>query len=405
MALLYRSVENKKALILLFLAVAVFASLQAYFADLKTFEPAGVLYTTYNNYVIFRQSLFHLVQDKDLYILYEKEQWDLYKYSPAFALFFGVFALLPDAAGLMLWNLTNSLVLVLAVYYLPKISLRNKGLMLAFVFFEMLTSLQNEQSNGLIAGLLVLAFGLLERDKYWLAALCVVGASFVKPFGIVALALYLLYPDKVRLTYTTAAWVVFFTFVPLLVVDWERLIFLYKSWANLLANDHSASEGLSVASWLKTWFGWPVNKTLVSVVGAVLFCLPLLRIKANQDYTFRLLLLASVLVWVVIFNHKAESPTFIIAVSGVALWYFGQAPKVENLVLLLLALVFTVLAATDVFPRFIQNEYFQPYVVKAVPCILVWGKITFDLLTLKTLNSAPESVLPAPPMLPTVLPR
>ncbi len=380
MALLYRLIENKKAIMLLFVAVAVFASLQAYFANLKTFEPDGVLYTTYNNYVIFRQSFFHLIQDKDLYILYEKEQWDLYKYSPAFALFFAVFALLPNVAGLTLWNLANSTLLVFAVYYLPRISLRHRGLILLFVFIELLTSLQNEQSNGLIAGLLTLTFGLLERDRYWLAALCVVCASFIKPFGIVALALYLLYPDKIRLTYTTIAWAVLFAFVPLLVVDWDQLVFLYKSWANLLANDHSASEGLSVASWLKTWFGWPVNKTLVTVVGVVLFCLPLFRIKAYQKYTFRLLLLASVLVWVVIFNHKAESPTFIIAASGVALWYFGQAPKIENLVLMLLAFVFTVLAATDLFPRFIRNEYFQPYVVKAVPCILVWGKITFDLL-------------------------
>lgn len=382
MALLYRIIENKRALLLLFALVAIFASLQAYFADLKTFEPDGVLYTTYNNYVIFRQSFFHLVQHKDLYILYEKEQWDLYKYSPAFALAFGFFALLPDVAGLTLWNLANSLTLVFAVYYLPEISQRNKGFFLFFIFFEMLTSLQNEQSNGLIAGLLILAFGLLERDKYWLAALCIVGVGFIKPFGIVALALYLLYPNKVRLTYTTAAWVVFFTFVPLLAVRWEQLLFLYKSWANLLANDHSASEGLSVASWLKTWFGWNVDKTLVTAVGVVLFCLPLLRIKAYQNYTFRLLLLASVLVWVVIFNHKAESPTFIIAASGVALWYVGQVPKTENVVLLLLAFLFTVLAATDAFPRWIQNDYFQPYVIKAVPCILVWGKITFDLVSM-----------------------
>ncbi len=383
MALLDRLIENKKAILLLFLVVAILASLQAYFSELKTFEPGGVLYTTYNNYVIFRQSFFHLIQDQDLYILYKKEQWDLYKYSPAFALFFGGFALLPDWAGLSLWNLANSLALGFAVYYLPKIDRRSKGLILLFVLIELLTSLQNEQSNGLIAGLLILAFGLLERDRYWLAALCVVGVVYIKIFGIVALALYLLYPDKIRLTYTTAVWVVFFTFVPLLVVDWEQLVFLYESWANLLANDHSASEGLSVAGWLHTWFGWTVDKTLVTAAGVILFCLPLLRIRVYQDYTFRLLLLASVLVWVVIFNHKAESPTFVIAVSGVALWYFGQAPKTENGVLLLLTFVFTVLAATDVFPRFIRDEYFQPYVIKVVSCILVWGKITFDLLKMK----------------------
>lgn len=147
-----------------------------------------------------------------------------------------------------------------------------------------------------------------------------------------------------------------------------------------MANDHADSHGLSVIGWLKTWFGWEPNKVAVAAVGVVLFCLPLLKIKSYSDYPFRVMLLASVLVWVIIFNHRAESPTFIIAVSGVALWYFIQAPKTENLVLLLLTLVFTILSPTDLFPPFVRHEWMEPYVVKAVPCILIWAKLTYNLL-------------------------
>ena len=53
-----------------------------------------------------------------------------------------------------------------------------------------------------------------------------------------------------------------------------------------------------------------------------------------------MLLLASIMIWVVIFNHRAESPTFIIAITGVALWYYAQQQKPENYVLLVLAFVF-----------------------------------------------------------------
>ena len=94
-------------------------------------------------------------------------------------------------------------------------------------------------------------------------------------------------------------------------------------------------------------------------------------------------MLASVMVWVVIFNHRAESPTFIIAITGVAIWYYSQNQKTENYVLLVLAFVFTTLSPTDLFPRFIRNEWMKPYVVKAVPCILIWAKITYDLLVVK----------------------
>ncbi len=367
-------------MLLLFITAAIFASLQSYLADLKTFVEGGNLYTAYNNYVIFKQSFLHLLEGKDLYILHPTEQWDLYKYSPTFALFFGMLAILPDLVGLTLWNVLNALVLLFAIYFLPHLSTRTKGLILIFMVIELITSLQNEQSNGLIAGLLIFAFGWLERGKYWIASFCVVATIFIKLFGIVALALFLLYPNKLKLTYTTTAWVALFLLLPLLVVDVDQLVFLYKSWWNMLANDHSISEGLSVVGWLTTWFGWDVNKTLISGLGVVLFCLPLLRVKQHSNYVFRIWLLASVLLWVIIFNHKAESPTFIIAVAGVALWYFSQAPTTENLVLLLLTFVFTMLATTDIFPRSVRNEWIQPYVIKAVPCILVWGKLIIDML-------------------------
>lgn len=378
-----RFLVNQKYLLILFLGVAIFASLQSYFGAMKSFVEGGRLYTTYNNYIIFKQSFFHLIESKDLYDSFVEEQGDLFKYSPAFALIFGVFAILPDVLGLSLWNILNAAVLFYSVYFLPRLDFRTKGLILVFVIVELLTSVQNEQSNALIAGLFLFTFGFLERGKYWLASFCLVSTIFIKLFGIVGLALFLLYPNKFKLTYTTAAWMVLFTALPLLVVNVDQFVFLYKSWANLLANDHSISDGLSVIGWLKTWFKLDVNKTYVSVAGAILFCIPLLRIKQYANFTFRMLMLASMMIWVVIFNHRAESPTFIIAITGVALWYYGQQQKPENYVLLVLAFVFTALSPTDLFPKFIRNEWMKPYVVKAVPCILIWAKITYDLLFAK----------------------
>ncbi|WP_031530582.1 glycosyltransferase family 87 protein [Dyadobacter crusticola] len=385
MTALNRFLVNQKHLLFLFLGMAIFASLQSYLSPLKSFVEGGRLYTSYNNYIIFKQSFFHLIEGKDLYIEYVEEQGDLYKYSPTFALLFGVLAILPDVLGLSLWNILNVVVLLYSVYYLPKFDLRTKGLILVFVAVEMLTSVQNEQSNALIAGLLLFTFGALERRKYWLASFCLVSTVYIKLFGIVGLALYLLYPNKLKLTYTTACWIVLFTIFPLVVVDTEQFIYLYKSWGNLLSNDHSISDGISVIGWLRTWFGLEFNKTYVSVAGAILFCIPLLRINAYSNYTFRILMLASVLIWVVIFNHRAESPTFIIAVAGVALWYYSQLPSKANYILLILALVFTILSPTDLFPKFVRNEWMKPYVVKAVPCILIWAKLLYDLTVGKLL--------------------
>jgi hypothetical protein len=89
-------------------------------------------------------------------------------------------------------------------------------------------------------------------------------------------------------------------------------------------------------------------------------------------------MLALTLIWVVIFNHKAESPTFIIAMAGAAIWYFNSERSTINTVLFILAVIFTSLAPTEIFPREIRVSVFEPYVVKVVPIILIWVKAFAD---------------------------
>ncbi len=352
----------------------------------KTFEHGGLLYTHYNNYIIFKQSFFHLIGNKDLYQLYPGEQWDLYKYSPTFSFFMAPLAALPDFIGLLIWNLLNVLVLFFAFWKLPFLSYKIRMSAFAFTAFELITSVQNAQSNALIAGLIIFAFVFLEKKQTALAALCIVVTVFIKIFGLVALALFMFYPDKHKAILYTIGLTLLLAVSPLLVVSASQLSFLYHSWLVLLQNDHSASIGLSVAGFLYTWFGLQ-TKSLVLIAGVILFCIPFINHKYFHQLKFKLFYLASILIWVVIFNHKAESPTFIIAISGVAVWFFSQKIKTENLVLLIVAFVFTCLSSTDVFPKTMRHEYVVPYVLKAVPCILIWVKITYELIFYKPENN------------------
>ena len=340
----------------------------------------GNVYTHHNNYLIFKQSFFHLIHRQDLYVLYLDEHWDLYKYSPTFAALMAVFAYLPDFLGLILWNGLNALTLFFAIRYLPLVSQRGKVLLGWFVMLEMLTSLQNAQSNAVIAGLIILAFGCFERRQVGWASLCLVLTVYIKLFGLVAFVLFLLYPGKVRFLAYSAGWVLGLLVVPLVFVSPQQLQLLYASWLRLLAADHSASLGLSVMGWLAVWFNSKVSNSLVVLAGALLFCLPLLRFGAYANFRFRLWLLASVLIWIVIFNHRAESPTFVIAICGVGLWYFTQDRKAENTALVGLAFVLTCLSPTDLFPAYLRTHWVNPFVLKAVPCIFVWFKLLADLL-------------------------
>ncbi len=372
--------SNYRFILGLYIVLAVAAGTQGILLSPKKVEGHPAPVTNYNNYIIFKQSYFHLIDKKDLYIHHPQDHFDLYKYSPAFSLFFSIFAYLPDWAGLNFWNLLNALVFLAAVYYLPGLGTRQKNFILLVCAVEMMTCMQNEQSNGLVAGLLILAFGLLERDKYPAAAFCIAATIFIKVLGVAAFSLFLFYPAKWKLALYSLLWILLFSFIPLLVVDFSQLKFLYSSWGNLLANDFSGSYGLSVINWLKTWFGLNLNKTAVILAGAIIYCIPLLKFKSYKNYSFRLHLLASLLIWVVIFNHKAESPTFIIAMSGVAIWYFSQNRNAVNLALFIAAFILASLSPTDIFPRSIRENWVAPFVLKAVPCIIIWLKIVYEML-------------------------
>ena len=164
--------------------------------------------------------------------------------------------------------------------------------------------------------------------------------------------------------------------LPLLVVPWYQLVYLYQSWIDLIQYDHSISWGLSFAGWLHSWIPFQ-SKNVILVFGIVLFCLPFIKSKFFNELKFRLLYLASILIWIVIFNHKAESPTYIIAITGVAIWFASQKIKAGNIVLMVFAFIFTVLSPTDLFPDSIRENFINRYDLNVLPCILIWLNITF----------------------------
>jgi len=132
--------------------------------------------------------------------------------------------------------------------------------------------------------------------------------------------------------------------------------------------------------WWHTWFDMDISKQLFMLSAAAVFMGPFIPILYNRESKFNLSMLASVLIWVVIFNHKGESPTYIIALTGVAIWYFTQErPSTLNTVLVVLTLVFTSFSSTDLItPYWIARTYVEPYAVKAVFCSIVWLKIVLE---------------------------
>ncbi len=376
---LFRFTGNLWFILILFSVLIITASVIKYFEGPKVMS--GVLTTHYNNFLTFKYSFFHLIENKDLYLYYPQNHWDLFKYSPAFAVFMGFYAYLPEILGLILWNLTNFIPLFFAIKLLPGIKIELKAFLLWFILIELMTSIQNAQSNGLTLALMLFGFVFLEKKNPLWASFFLVLSVLIKIFGVVAFAIVIFYPDKLKFILWSLMWIIVFLFIPLIFVNIDQLIFIYKSWFKLLTTDYSESIGLSVMGWLRTWFGLNPGNNIIILVGSILLIVPLIKYKKWNEITFRLLYFALILIWVIIFNHKAESPTFVIAMCGIGIWYFTQEKKPLNFLLVILAFILTSLSPTDLFPPYIREHLIKPFVLKAIPaifiCVLLYYQLVF----------------------------
>ena len=343
--------------------------------------------TRYNNYEIFSNSFLHLLENKDLYTIYPEEHYDYYKYSPSFPVFMLPFAMLPDWLGLNLWNLLNVLVLIFAIlkipYFLPPI----RAAICYLILPEVIISVQNSQCNALLAGLAIWTFILLEKNRLIAASILVVMSAYIKIFGVLLFIIFLFYKNYFKSFSAVLISAIIIGILPLFFIDLNQLIFLYKSWLHLLSWDYNDSIGLSVQGWLQTWFHFTPASIFILLVGIISLLLPIFQFNKWSNTSFKINYLATILIWLVIFNHKAESPTFVIAFTGVLLWYFNSQKRNWETILFLFAFILVSLSPTDLFPQYLREHIVKPYVLKAVPCIAIYVVLIFELFRKTNSNS------------------
>jgi hypothetical protein len=375
---------NQWIIIGLLFLLSILISLQNFSLGVNNFW--GGQHTHYNNFLIFKNSFSHLVENKNLYEYYSNEYADLYKYSPTFALFMFVFCYFPDSIGLVLWNSLNIFVLYYALYSLKSVDPSKKIILVMYLIFELILSTQNSQSNCLLAGLTIIAFNMLEKGKNTNATLFIVLGTFIKIYSIVGCLLLLFYPDKLKSIFSLSVWLVLFFLLPLLVVDLPDLNWQYKNWYALLKTDQNDSIGMSFFAFMQ--FALPLNsfKAITLSLGTIILFTPILKLKLFANQQFRLQYMAFILIWMVVFNYKAESPTYVIAMTGIGIWLFSSKKSKINTVLAILTLLFTSIWFTDIVPNSIKNNFIDLKFIKSFFPILVLIKLYFDLI-FKNVNS------------------
>ena len=338
-----------------------------------------------NNFLIFRWSYLNLAAGHDMYAAQPQHHADLYKYSPSFAVLFAPFALIPFAVSLALWDALNTLLLFFTV---DRLLPGRRGIIaLAIIYLEALRSMQRSQSNSLVTALVILAFIAFERRRQLGAAAAIAIGAAVKIFPLAALALAVFYRGRIRFALVMAVAMAAVLALPLLVVSPSELAAQYHSWrlvesVDALSVGGGGGGGLygGVMQQLRIWLGvrwpnWPVQ-----LAGTTLLLLPLARWREWRWEEFRLRFLCSLLVYMVIFNHQSESPSFVIAVTGIAIWFVTTPRSGWHDAILVLTLVVVSLSSTDITPKSWQQHFFVHYRLKTVPCTIAWLTMLWEQL-------------------------
>ncbi|MDN3585078.1 glycosyltransferase family 87 protein [Pedobacter aquatilis] len=365
---------NKRFIIIIYLLLAVISGIKQY------------NHNTYNNYQIYKYVYIHTVENKNLYSEYP-EYLDSNHYGPLFSIFVAPFALFPDAIGAVLWNMANVVLLLYGIFSLP-ISIDKRKIIAWICAHETLTALFSFQFNIALTGLILLSFSYTIRQKEIQSAFFIAIGTLIKLYGIVGLAFFFFSKNKIKFIGGGIIALAVLFILPMVISSPNFIIQSYSDWYNSLVhkNDINASltsfQDISVMGMARRISGNVKLENAPFLLGGILlFALPYTRLKQYKFLSFQLLLLASTLIFTVIFSSGSESPTYIIAFAGVAVWFVTQQKPKQNWIIALFIFTFilTSLSPTDIFPHSVK-EFIRLYSLKALPCIIIWLTIIYQMM-------------------------
>ena len=333
----------------------------------------------YNNYLIFENTFRNLRLQQSLYAMYPTYHGDANHYGPVFSVLIAPFAVLNNAIGLLLWNIFNCIVLFKAVQSLPLPS--KQRLAIGYIAIPCLVaSMLNQQFNAAAAGFIILSYTMLNKDKGIWSALFIALGTFIKLYGIVGLAFFFFVKDKPRFIGWLVLWSVLLFVLPICFSSSSFVVNSYLDWEmSLVAKNVSNILGAASDISIMGFFRNLLNKAALSnelflVIGSVLFFIPYLNIKAYKMKKFQLFILASALLFPVLFSTGTEDCTYIIAIPAVGIWYVLEKSAKMKAYLLPITIVVACDFPLLFFPRF-ANEHPIVLAMISVPFFIIWLRI------------------------------
>ena len=342
-----------------------------------------------NNFLIYKYVFWHTIEQKDLYLHYPEEFGDLNHYGPFFSVFIAPFAVLPEGLGIVSWHVFLAMLLYVAIRT-SRFSKYEILFMLWYAAQDLVTCLMMSQFNIAVAALILLSFTMVEHEKDHWATLFITMGAFVKLLGVVGLSFFFFSKRKKLFVVSLIVWSIVMFVVPMLISSPEYIIGQYQSWyyalvsknmtniADLLTMNNISLLGLV----RRPLIDYNYSDMWVIVPYLSLVTIAYFRIGQWKNVAFRKMVLVQMLFMVILISTGTENSSYVIAYIGIPLWY-ASVPWHRtkwDMALLIFAFAFGSLSPTDLYPRALKTEIIRPYALRALPVVLIWIKLTWEML-------------------------
>ena len=395
----------------------------------------GLHMHNFNNFLIYKFSYWHAVQGVSLYENHG-DHFDVTHNGPIFSLIIAPFSLISNTITSMsnpllwidvsLWHLALGLFLWWAIRQ-STLTTEQKVVVIWLTAHEMLNALGMSQFNVATGAMILLTYSAIRRGQDIWAAFWIVMGVLVKAYGIVGLAFFFFAKSKPKFVMWLVVWTIVLFVLPMPFFGADYVAGQYVEWIkclgekgqeNLLSDFQNISLlgmvrkiGYACSAGLPAYYAvfesagknpdvtnwwWSTWNDLWLIIPAILYsALPWLRIGQYKHHAFQLMCLALVLMFVNIFSTGAENSSYIISMLGVAIWFIAVPWKRSRLDigLLVFCFILTSLSSTDLFPGDLRTYVIRAFSLKALPVVLIWLKLVWEMCTRDYSENAAEPVV------------
>ncbi|RYZ36352.1 MAG: DUF2029 domain-containing protein [Sphingobacteriales bacterium] len=360
---------NYRTLFFIYVAITIIAAIQLISIDQN------------NNFYIFRASSQHLLKGLPLYTTYPAEYFDYFYYNPVFAVLFMPFSFIPLYPSLVLWLFTISLGVFFIFKKLPLPGDRAKAFMLLIVF-DLHNNLNHTQTNPFVLAFMLMVWVLMEKEKFFWAAMFGVLCFLIKGYGGIICLVCLFYKGWYKMIFYGLFWLLAFNSLLLLFMTPGRMVEYYREWLEVISGG-GILESYSIYGVLKNLHLAIPEKFIL--MGAVAILALFLGMQALTKVRNKAHIVAFLLIWVIAFNRAAESATYIIAMGGCILWYLSRPANRLSTILFWVTILVASIIPTHISRAFDDLRY--EYYLKCVFSLL----ILVDILVYTAMHMRKES--------------